>query len=863
MSSRDNELYQKLTTHYSTTGELYFLRREQPIDVMRYLPKFLREEPEFLKVQDTLSWEHEKLKAKSIDIARQFYIETATWGLNSWERIFEVVPPVGASYELRRALVKAKMAGWGVMTKSQSEGLVNQFVTEKDAYIIELPEPGTLSIVIPSGTNYPKELRQALDEMIPAHLVFGFRYVVNYGGASDLEDHLDITEDRWWIVQIAQCAKDIYPWRGRTFDTSWTFIPAVSFDGTWSLDGEYHFDGIPVGAEDDAGVRFAFDGDWWFDGARRFGYPISRKVLWGTAEPDELTVIPRTAIQEQYTVQLPFNVLTPFDTGWAFGARDGPQDARFDVGVAPVLLERLNLQDEEVTVIRPILRDVYPLARIRSFDGSWYFREVIPYDGLWQWQGDPRYRFLDNRYEPWKHLPVSFFGEVNKTLETVYEEAQLSFDGSWSFTADIAARFGESLYFDGLWAFATDSAIHFGQTLQISHTVVVEDDSYSGKHYDGSWRFFGLHDADAFWDEDSQECFRILDDEPEAEALQVQEESLLQTGAEFAESILHCPAFDGSWQFEGLSILGTASECFEALPAFGEGKNFNNTWAFERCSHAFDGSWSLGEDPVHFDGVWHFGGERYFAANDIEEQAEAIINPCITERLEHYAYFGTEKTAFDGLWKFGGSDGLQEMETTLQIATGFADAEEPQEEATVSISVGFREELPSAPVTPFDGGWAFAGLRPFDGGWAFAEWQTFGAPEDGCPVFRQEMEAEYLQVDEIEEGSPAYSDTLRHIDTFDRALAFDGAWAFGKTDGMSEGLEVSITSVAHFDDTWAFDDEPRKIDGTWSLGDEDYAFGENINPRNTYDGSWNFDSMNTRIRFERRWRSFGSITFAA
>lgn len=840
MSSRDNEFYQKLATHYSMTGELYFLRRGQPIDVMRYLPKFLREEPEFLKVQDTLSWEHEKLKAKSIDIARQFYIETATWGLNSWERIFEVVPPVGAGYELRRALVKAKMAGWGVMTKSQSEGLVNQFVAEKDAYIIELPEPGTLCIVIPSGTNYPRELRQALDEMIPAHLVFGFRYVVNYGGVNDLEDHLDITEDRWWIVQIAQCAKDVYPWRGRTFDTSWTFIPPVLFDGTWALDGEYHFDGVPTGTEDDAGVRFAFDGDWWFGADRRFGWPVSRKVLWGTAEPDELTVIPSAAIKEPYTVQLPFDVLTPFDTGWTFGARDGPQETDFTVSVEPVLPESLDLQDEEVTVIRPVFREVYPLARLRSFDGTWYFREVITYDGLWQLGEDPGYRYQDNRFEPWKHLPVSFFGESNETIETIYEEVNPRFDGSWAFAGNV----------------------RFGKPLQVPRVVTVEGTPYEGQLYDGSWQFFGLHDADVFWDEDSQECFRILDDEPETEALQVQEESLLQTGADFAESILRCPAFDGSWLYEGIKLLGTSKASFEALPAFGEGRRFDNSWAFEMCSRIFDGSWSLGEDPLHFDGAWHFGGEMYFATNDIPEEAEANVNACITERLEHYAYFGTEKTAFDGLWKFGGSDGLQEMETTLQIATGLADAEEPQEEAAVSIAVGFREELPSAPVTPFDGGWAFAGLRPFDGNWHFAEWQTFGAPEDGCPVFRQEMEAEYLQVDEIEEGSPAYSDTLRHTDTFDGALSFDGAWVFGKTDGMSEGLEVSITSVARFDDTWAFDDEPRKIDGTWSLGDEDYAFGDNINPRNTYDGSWNFNSMNTRIRFERRWRSFGSITFA-
>lgn len=654
-----------------------------------------------------------------------------------------------------------------------------------------------------------------------------------------IKEELEITEDRWWIVHIVNSAKELYPWRGRFFNTSWTFVPHVTFDGTWSLDGEYRFDDVPVGAEDAAEKRFAFDGDWWFDGTSRFGYSISRKVLWGTCEPDELTICSRSAIKEQYPVQLPFDVMPPFDAGWTFGARDGPQETDFTVEVTPVLLEHLDPQDKFITIIRPILRDIYPLARIRSFDGTWYFREVIPYDGLWQLGEDPGYRYQDNRFEPWKDLPVSFFGESNETIETIYEEVNSRFDGSWAFAGNV----------------------RFGKPLQVPRVVTVEGTPYEGQLYDGSWQFFGLHDADAFWDEDSQECFRILDDEPETEALQVQEESLLQTGADFAESILRCPAFDGSWLYEGIKLLGTSKASFEALPAFGEGRRFDNSWAFEMCSRIFDGSWSLGEDPLHFDGAWHFGGEMYFATNDIPEEAEANVNACITERLEHYAYFGTEASAFDGLWEFGGSDGLQEPETTLQIATALADAEEPQEEAAVSIAVSFREELPSAPVTPFDGGWAFAGQRPFDGNWHFAEGQTFGEPEDGCPVFRQEMEAEYLQVDD--EPHQNFSESIHRANTFNGSLTFDSDWSFGEREGMSEGLAVSITSVLRFDDTWAFDDEARKIDGTWNLGDEDYAFSENISPRNRYDGSWNFDSMNTRIRFERRWRSFGSITFAA
>ncbi len=1025
-----------------------------------------------------------------------------------------------------------------------------------------------------------------------------------------IKDDLEITEDRWWIVQIAQCAKDIYPWRGRFFDTSWTFAPPVAFDGTWFLDGEYHFDDVPAGAEDAAGNRFAFDGDWWFDGARRFGYPVSRKVLWGTAEPDELEVSSRIAAKEKYTVQLPFDALTPFDKGWAFGARDGPQDAGFSVGVGSALSEQIDPQDgfNSVIVVSPILRDIYPLARICSFDGAWYFREIVSYDGQWQFGGDPGHMYSGNRFEHWNHLPTTFFGESNETIETIYEDVNPTFDGSWDY-AEIVEP--EIVYkevnpcFDGSWTFSKESVVRFGESvetiepvckrdnsgapavcfgklLRVPRVAIVENGPYDGPIYDSSWKFFGLHDQDAFWTEDSQERFNLFDHGPggypetgietEAENLQVQEEPLLQTVPEFVESILCCPVFDGSWQYEGISHLGTSDVSFEASPVFGEGRCFDDTWAFEMCSRAFDGTWSLGDDPLHFDGDWHFGGEMYFATNDIPEEAGETVHACLSERAEHHIHFGINRAAFDGLWDFGRSAGMQEAAGTFAVSVApLQDKEEPQENSVASISVAIKEDLPIVLPAVFDGGWNFGRQLAFDNGWTFRDGPTFNGAAADVPAFNEEQTVEYLHVDDVpddndrklfdsicranafdgtwrfdgsvvfssndiveagffssrsvikeqhtvqlpfdalppfsedwnfgakdglqeagftvdaepvlpenldlqdaaaaairpvfrevyplarirnfdgtwyfrevipfdglwqlgedpgyryqdnrfepwnhlpmsffnedteaiydgswffglhdadafweedsqerfritndepetenlqvQEGSslqagagiaesilpctdfdgswqydgvslfgtsdvvfeslPGFgenrnfdnswgfemcsrafdgtwslgddplhfdgdwhfggemyfatndipekananvhvclSERLEHTSCFGvEKTLFDGEWTFGKTNGMSEGLEVSIASVIHFDDTWAFDDEPRRIDGTWSLGIDDYAFGDNTDPRNSYDGSWNFtDSMNTRIRFERRWRSFGSITFAA
>jgi len=173
MSDLDKKEYYSIVQRKDEQSDFHFLRLDS-VDVMRYLPQFLAEER---SVQDALSREHENLRLRIADVARQFFIETATWGLSSWERIYAVNPPAGADYALRRALVKAKMLGTGVMTVETIKHLCNAFLDKQDAEIDELPEPGTFYLITHSRMDYLNELIKVLSEMSPAHLVFGFRFV--------------------------------------------------------------------------------------------------------------------------------------------------------------------------------------------------------------------------------------------------------------------------------------------------------------------------------------------------------------------------------------------------------------------------------------------------------------------------------------------------------------------------------------------------------------------------------------------------------------------------------------------------------------------------------------------------------------
>ncbi|MFC2315633.1 MAG: putative phage tail protein [Selenomonas massiliensis] len=156
-------------------ADFHFLRLEK-VNVMRYLPKFLAGDMSFKDVQDTLSAEHERYRLLLPEITKQFFIETATWGLPSWEDVYQTNPPYDASIELRRTLVKAKMLGRQPATKLRIERLVNTFTKGGDAYVEEDVAPGSFRLHFPSIILWQEQLEEALDAAVPAHLMYDLHF---------------------------------------------------------------------------------------------------------------------------------------------------------------------------------------------------------------------------------------------------------------------------------------------------------------------------------------------------------------------------------------------------------------------------------------------------------------------------------------------------------------------------------------------------------------------------------------------------------------------------------------------------------------------------------------------------------------
>lgn len=162
------------------------LRISDKIDITRYLPPFLKKDPNFRAVCDSCSWEHENIRKAILDALNQFFVERATWGLEMWERVLGIPTNPLESTEMRRKTIRLKLRQPGSVTDEFMTKLVNQYIPDAQGVVLSFPSEYRIEILYHGGTvlDYSK-LRDAINLYIPAHI--GYKLVTIT--KADLEYH--------------------------------------------------------------------------------------------------------------------------------------------------------------------------------------------------------------------------------------------------------------------------------------------------------------------------------------------------------------------------------------------------------------------------------------------------------------------------------------------------------------------------------------------------------------------------------------------------------------------------------------------------------------------------------------------------
>jgi hypothetical protein len=137
-----------------------------------YLPGYYRDSRVVRNLVDREADEIIALNTAVADTLAQFFVDTATWGLARWEAICGIKTDESKPLDVRRAIVKSRLQGFGTVTVEVVRGLADTLYGA--ATEVSEDFAGARVVVKLVGKRgvpiNAEDVRKELRELIPAHL---------------------------------------------------------------------------------------------------------------------------------------------------------------------------------------------------------------------------------------------------------------------------------------------------------------------------------------------------------------------------------------------------------------------------------------------------------------------------------------------------------------------------------------------------------------------------------------------------------------------------------------------------------------------------------------------------------------------
>ena len=149
--------------------------RKYLVELAKYLPEFLRQDPEMKAILEVESAEHRVQVEILKDIQKQLFVDTATWGLALFEKELGLKPNASDNYEQRRNRIFIYLQQRRTVNKEFIEELFSRYVSEGSQIVVMEDNPDNTFWVIDTGGRilYPDDLHEAIETYKPAHLRYG------------------------------------------------------------------------------------------------------------------------------------------------------------------------------------------------------------------------------------------------------------------------------------------------------------------------------------------------------------------------------------------------------------------------------------------------------------------------------------------------------------------------------------------------------------------------------------------------------------------------------------------------------------------------------------------------------------------
>ncbi|MCQ4086683.1 putative phage tail protein [Saccharibacillus sp. JS10] len=131
---------------------------------------------------ETKGQEMDLLYAALDETLDQFFVRTATWGLELWERELDIEVDPAKPIEQRRSVVESKLRGGGVFSGKMVRNVAAAY--ERGSVDVTFkPEEWSFTITFVGTRGLPPnldDLKEAIENIKPAHLMveYAFTYLI-------------------------------------------------------------------------------------------------------------------------------------------------------------------------------------------------------------------------------------------------------------------------------------------------------------------------------------------------------------------------------------------------------------------------------------------------------------------------------------------------------------------------------------------------------------------------------------------------------------------------------------------------------------------------------------------------------------
>lgn len=121
-------------------------------------------------------------------LKREMYPQNATWTLSYWEDMLGIEYQKLPSDDERVQRVLFELNKYFTVTRHRLENIVNTFIDKKNALVEEVDEEYAFTIIIPVESKMSPGLRNAVEEVKPAHLLAIYEQVTEAGAIIITDD---------------------------------------------------------------------------------------------------------------------------------------------------------------------------------------------------------------------------------------------------------------------------------------------------------------------------------------------------------------------------------------------------------------------------------------------------------------------------------------------------------------------------------------------------------------------------------------------------------------------------------------------------------------------------------------------------